>query len=79
MDFKWTIAAEEEAIRILGNDDVEVPHNRRYYRIHQNFQLIEIAGVHRVQRKRDQKLMATLDRIPSIIRDIHQAIEPTFP
>jgi len=50
-----------------------VPHDRRYYHVMQNFELVEVAGVRRIRRKHDEKLMATETEMTRIVRDVHIA------
>ncbi|KAL4126393.1 hypothetical protein QTP88_010615 [Uroleucon formosanum] len=72
MDSKWTAERDAEAVKIL-TDDASVNKDRRYYHVRQKFDLIEVAGVRRVRRKRDQRIMSVVDSFHSIIRDIHVA------
>jgi len=69
----WTEIKQVEAVAILSGDSV-VPHDRRYYHVVQNFELVEIAGVRRIRRKRDQKLMAIDTEMTRVVRDVHVAI-----
>lgn len=72
MDSKWTVKRDAEAILILTNDPTVIK-NRRYYHVQEKFELIEVAGVRRVRRKRDQGIMAIVENFPDIIRDMHVA------
>lgn len=71
MEPQWDEARQAEAIKILTDDTVE--RNRRYYHVREKFEVVDVAGVRRVRRKRDQLLMATSDLVPAIIRDMHVA------
>jgi len=72
MDSKWTAERDAEAVKIL-TDDNSIYKDRRYYHVREKFELIEVAGVRRVRRKRDQRIMAVVENFTSIIRDMHVA------
>lgn len=72
MDSKWTAERDAEAVKIL-TDDASINKDRRYYHVREKFDLIEVAGVRRVRRKRDQRIMAVVDSFYNIIRDMHVA------
>ena len=72
MDSQWTEETEAEALRILS-DDPTVEKNRRYYHVREKFAVVDVAGIRRVQRKRDQRIMATASHFTEIIRDVHVA------
>ena len=73
MDAHWTHERNAEAIRTLeGSSDAKK--DRRYYHIRNTFELVEVAGVKQVRRKRDRGIMAVDDNMNNIIRDIHVGI-----
>ena len=61
-----------EAIRILS-DDVGVNKDRQYYHVRGTFDLVEVAGVRKIRRKRDKRIMAVVDKFCDIIRDVRVA------
>lgn len=74
-DSCWNESREMEAVKILaGEIEKDIVGRRRYYHTRETFELIEIAGVRRVRRKVDQRLMATAENMKSIVRDVHVAV-----
>lgn len=71
-DSQWTVDRDLEAIRILS-DVPDVLKDRRYYHVRETFELVEVAGIRRVRRKKDQKIMAASETFVNIIRDMHVA------
>jgi len=71
---EWTTEKQEKAVRILKGEWVGEK-DRKYYHTLSKFKLVEFAGVTRVQRKKDGKLMATVDTFHTIIKDIHESIQ----
>ncbi|KAL4148163.1 hypothetical protein QTP88_002447 [Uroleucon formosanum] len=44
MDSKWTAERDAEVVQIL-TDDASINKDRRYYHVHEKFDLIEVAGL----------------------------------
>lgn len=62
MEGDWTAVRQVEAIQTTsGDSSLVVKKDRRFYDIRENFELVEIAGVQKVRRKRDQGITATAE------------------
>lgn len=75
MDTKWTEERDARAVNTLI-DVISMNKNRRYYHVRKKFDFTFLkvpAGVLRVRLKRNQCIMAVVERFPSIIRDMHVA------
>lgn len=70
----WTAEKDRNVILML-NGNWSGPKDRKYYHALKKFNLVELGGVRRVQRKRDKKLMAPVESFMTIIKDVHDAIE----
>ena len=75
MDAHWTAGRNSEAIRILQGGDVTK--DRRFCHIRETVELVELAGVKQVRRKRDGGIMAVNDNIPSHVGIGHKGQRKT--
>jgi len=71
---EWTEETNTEAVRILSEKVPDSMKDRRYYHVRKTFELVELGGVRRVRRIRDQKLMATIESFSTIVKDVHVSI-----
>ncbi|XP_030765493.1 KRAB-A domain-containing protein 2-like [Sitophilus oryzae] len=68
----WSEEYEKKVIRILQGCE-SVTKNREYYHIKSSFKLEKFAGITKICRKKDNKIMTTKTNAWQIIRDLHNA------
>lgn len=70
----WTEEKESQVLETLlvNPNDTTYQKNRRYYYIKSNFKLINLAGVNKVGRIKDDKLIATKTDVLQIVKDLHE-------
>lgn len=68
----WTEEHERYVIRVLKSDK-NVIKNRQFYHIKSTFKLVNLSGVTKVARIKDNRLMATKNNVFSIIHNLHTA------
>ena len=70
----WTEDYEREVISILENWEPGVKRPRMHYPIHEKFELKSLAGITKVIKKKDSRLIATKSTVLSAISDTHNSI-----
>lgn len=74
-DLLWTDEHETEVINSLQarSNSGDVPKSRQYYYYRANFKIVNFAGVSKVARIKDGRIMATKPNVFTIIKDLHTA------
>lgn len=74
-DLLWTDEHEAEVIKSVQakSNSGEIIKNRKFYYYRANFKIVNFAGVTKVARIKDGRIMATKPNVFSIIKDLHIA------
>ena len=70
----WSTEEEQVAIEVLQDTSTGIKRPRKHYYIKSKFQLTTLAGVTKVMKLKNNRVMATKESVYSIIKDIHVSI-----